>query len=66
MFTDKGCNSFTCSEEGDEIGAEAVNCPRRRRRTAPLHQRLQQHGCSNVSLYGARWHHMIKCKCNLR
>lgn len=54
MFTDNGCNLYKCSEDGDEIEAVAVNCPRRGRRMAPLHQRLQQRSCSNVSLYGAR------------
>lgn len=66
MFTDNGCNLYKRSEDGDEIEAEAVNCPRRGRRMAPRHQRLQQRSCSNVSLYGARWQQMTKCKCNLR
>lgn len=52
--------------EVDETEGEAVNCRRGGRRMAPLHQRLQQCSCSNVSLYDARWQLMAKCKCNLR
>lgn len=66
MFTDNGYNLYKCTEDGDETEAQAVNCPSRGRRMAPLHRRLQQHSCSNVALYGARWQQMRKCKCNLR
>lgn len=64
MAVDNG-NLYKCSED-EEIEAEAVNCPRRGRRMAWRHQRLQQCSCSNVSFYGARWQRMTKCKCNLR
>lgn len=66
MFTDNGCNLYKRGEEGgDETVAEAVNRPHGGRRMAPLHQRLQRRSCSNVSLYGAPWQQMTKCKCNL-
>lgn len=59
---------YTSTEgmEVDETEAEAVNCRRGGRGMAPLHQRLQQRSCSNVSLYGAPWQLMATCKWNLR
>lgn len=59
---------YTSVERVEEMGLRpvAVNRPRGGRRMAPLHQRLQQRSCSNVSLYGAPWQQMTKCKCNLR
>lgn len=66
MFTDNGCNLYTCGEGGgDGSEAEAVNRPLGGRGMAPLHQRLQRRSCSNVSLYGAPWQRTTTCKCNL-